>query len=147
MIAKNLNLGAIWSTEQLGDIFWAINNKTNSHMPATECMARKDELTAWKNEVNVGSAFQCIAHFWPGGTAYEGIYVAYYNLCGLQFKPEAFFPGSYNTLQYDIPVITHKELHDWMNSKLDTLRVGEHGFLQLPPMTPDQIKEKWFIDN
>jgi hypothetical protein len=146
MIAKTPNLGAIWATEKLGDIFWAINDKMNSYMPVTECMARKDELTAWKNEVNAGSAFQCIAHFRPGGTAYEGVYVAYYHLSGLQFKSDAFFPGSSNTLKYDIPVITNKELHDWMNSKLDTLRVGEHGFLELPPMTPDQIKEKWFID-
>ena len=146
MVASDPNLGAIWSTENLGAIFWGINDKSNSHMPLTECMARKDELIAWKNEVNVGSGFQCIAHFRPGGTAYEGIYVAYYHLSGLKFKPDAFFPGSQNTLKYDIPVITNVELHDWIGSKLDTLRVGEYQFLQLPPMTPEQIKEKWFLE-
>lgn len=145
MVASDLNLGAIWSTENLGAIFWGINDKSNSHMPLTECMARKDELIAWKNEVNVGSGFQCIAHFRPGGTAYEGIYVAYYHLSGLKFKPDAFFPGSQNTLKYDIPTITNVELHEWIGPKLDTLRVGENQFLQLPPMTPDEIKEKWFL--
>jgi len=146
MVASDPNLGAIWSTENLGAIFWGINDKSNSRLPLTECMARKDELIAWKNEVNVGSDFQCIAHFRPGGTAYEGIYVAYYYLSGLKFKLDAFFPGSQNTLRYDIPMITNVELHDWIGPKLDTLRVGENQFLQLPPMTPEQIKEKWFLE-
>ncbi len=146
MVASDPNLGAIWATENLGAIFWGINDKSNNPKPLTECMARKDELISWKNEVNVGSAFQCIAHFRPGGTAYEGIYVAYYHLSGLKFKPDAFFPGSQNTLKYDIPTITNVELHEWIGPKLEALRVGENQFLQLPPMTPDEIKEKWFLE-
>lgn len=147
MIAKNPNLGAIWSTEKLNEIFGGINDKqSDGHKPTTECMARKDELIAWKNELDAGSAFQCIAQIRPGGTAYEGIYVAYYHLSGLQFRPDAFFSGSHNTLKYDIPMITSEDLPVWIGPKLDAFRVGKNGFLFSPPMTPTEIKEKWFLN-
>lgn len=146
MIKENPTIGAIWSNEKLNEIFWGINDKSNSHVPLTECLARKDELIAWKNELDAGSAFQCMAHIRPGGTAYEGIYVAYFHLSGLQFRSDAFFPGSSNTLKYDIPVITNKELPDWIGQKLDLMRVDENGFYQFPPMTPEEIKDKWFLE-
>jgi TolB protein len=146
MIAKNPNLGAIWSTEQLTDIFWGINDKANSHLPLTECMARKDELISWKNELDAGSAFKCITHIRPGGTAYEGVYVAYYYLSGLKFKPDMLTGEGGNTLKYDIPVITNDSLPTWIGDKLDSLRVGENNILQLPPMTPKEIKAKWFME-
>lgn len=146
MIAGNPKLGAIWSTEQLNDLFWGITDKSNTHKPFTECMARKDELIAWKNEIDAGSDFQCIAFIRPGGTAYEGVYVAYYYLSGLKFKPDAFFAGSSNSLRYDIPEITNESLPEWIGDKLDALRVGENGFLQLPPMSPQEIKARWFME-
>lgn len=146
MIAENPDLRAIWSTDQLNDIFWAINSQSNSHPVLTECMARKDELIAWKNEVDAGSPFQCFAQIRPGGTAYEGVYVAYYYLSGFKFKPDAFTSKDGNTLKYDVPIITNKNLPDWIGEKLDPLRIGEHGILQLPPMTPKEIMAAWFIE-
>ncbi len=144
MVAEDPNLSAIWATEQLNDIFWSINDNSNNHHPLTECMARKDEFINWKNVLDSGSDFQCIAQVRPGGTAYEGIYVAYYYLSGLKFKPDAFFAGSNNTLRYDIPVITNAELPTWIGEKLEPLRVSDNGFLELPPMTPNEIKARWF---
>lgn len=144
MIASNPNLKAIWSSEHMNDVFWGINNKSNSHLPLTECMARKDELIAWKNEIDAGSAFQGIAFIRPGGTAYEGIHVAYLFLNGSRFKADALVGVGSNTLRYDIPVITNETLPDWIGPKLDGLLVVDYGLLQLPPMTPEEIKAKWF---
>ena len=145
LIESDPNLGAIWSTEFLNNIFWGIKDAPSSHRPVvTECMARKDELISWKNELDAGNNIKCIAQIRPGGTGYEGIYVALFYLNGSQFKDDAFFEGSNNTLKYDIPTITNETLPEWIGPKLDALRVGEGGFLQLPPMTPAEIKATWF---
>lgn len=144
LVEASPNLGAIWSSEPSNNIFWGINNAKTSQYPLAECLARKDELIAWKNIVDGGSTFQCMAFIRPGGTAYEGIYAAFYSLSGYKFKTDAFFPGSNNTLRYDFPVITNVELPDWIGDRMDALRVGDSGFLQLPPMSAEEIKAMWF---
>lgn len=146
LIAANPNLGAIWSTEQLPDIFWAILNSQSEHPPLTECVANEGILISWKNDIDSGSNFQCINQIRPGGTAYEGVYVAYYYLSGLGFKPDAFTGEGGNTLRYDIPVITNESLPEWIGDKLSALRIDEWGNIELPPMTPEEIREKWFVD-
>ncbi len=144
LIAEDANLKAIWSTEQLNDIFWGIVDKGNSHTPLTECLARKDELIAWKNEIDAGSTFKCIAFVRPGGTAYEGIYVAYYYLNGLQFNPDKLTGEAGNTLKYSVPEITNESLPEWLG-KIDSFQEGSYGILQLSHMDPAQIKAEWFI--
>jgi hypothetical protein len=144
LIASNPQLGAIWSSEQQYQLFWAIVNKSNSHTPVTECMARKDELISWKNEMDAGTNIDCVAHILPGGTAYEGIYAAFYYLSGLKFRSDAFIANGSYPLKYDIPEITNENLPLWIGPKLDELRVGNWGFLQLPPMTPEEIRFMWF---
>jgi len=144
LIAADPNLGAIWSTEFLDNIFWGIKDAPSTHRPVTECMARTDLLISWKNELDAGSNIKCIAQIRPGGTGYEGIYVAFFYLNGSQFKDDAFFEGSSNTLKYDIPVLTNESLPEWIGPKLEALRVGDGGMLQLPPMTPAEIKSTWF---
>ena len=144
LIASDPQPGAIWSSEQQNQLFWAIVNKSNSHMPVTECMARKDELISWKNEMDAGTNIDCVAHILPGGTAYEGIYAAFYYLSGLKFRSDAFIANGSYTLKYDIPEITNENLPLWIGLKLDELRVGNWGFLQLPPMTPEEIRFMWF---
>ncbi|HNR03152.1 MAG TPA: hypothetical protein PKK59_11515 [Anaerolineaceae bacterium] len=144
LITSDPEVEAVWSTEQMNDIFWAINDRSNSRTVLTECMARKDELISWKNEIDTGAPIRCIAQIRPGGTAYEGVYVAYYYLNGLKFKPDAFTREGGNTLRYDIPVITNETLPEWIGSKLDSYQTGENGFLELPAMTPEEIKSRWF---
>ncbi|MEN6481618.1 MAG: hypothetical protein ABFD29_05525, partial [Anaerolineaceae bacterium] len=54
----------------------------------------------------------------------------------LRFElPEAtcFTSEGGNTLKYDIPVITNESQSGWIGEKLDPLRFGEYGILQLPP--------------
>lgn len=145
MIGKNPNLGAIWSSEPSNDLFWAVVDKANSHTPLIECPARKDMLIAWKNEIDAGSSLRCISYVRPGGTAYEGIYVAYYYLSGLKLNPEMLTGVGGNTLKYVAPEITNETLSDWLN-KLDSFRVGDNEVLLVPPIDPEQIKDSWFLE-
>lgn len=145
LISENPNLGAIWATNKLENIFWGINNESNPHLPVTECMARLDQLIDWKILMDSGSDFQCISHIRPGGTAYEGVYVAYYYLSGYAFRSDAFISEDSTTLRYDIPPIENENLPEWIGPKLDTMRVGDGDILALPPMTPKEILERWFV--
>ncbi len=81
----------------------------------------------------------------PGGTAYEGIYVANYYLRGLMFKHDMLTGEGKNTLHYSIPEITNESLVEWLG-KLESFRVGDNGMLYLQPMSPEQIKETWFAN-
>ncbi len=145
MINKNPNMGAIWSSEPSNDLFWAVADKGNSHRPLIECPAREDMLIAWKNEIDAGSDLRCISYVRPGGTAYEGIYVAYYYLSGLKLNPEMLTGEGRNTLKYIAPEITNDTLADWL-LKLDSFRVGDYGMLLMQPMAPQQIKDTWFVE-
>lgn len=51
LIAREANLKAIWSTEQVNDLFWAVAGGKSNPLPLIECPARNDELIAWKNAV------------------------------------------------------------------------------------------------
>lgn len=144
LIAQNASLGAIWSSEPSNELFWAAVDKANSRIPLVECPAREDMLTAWKNELDAGSALQCVSFIRPGGTAYEGIYAAFYYLSGYAFKPDMLGGEGNNTLKYDIPMITNETLPEWLN-KLDLFRVGDNEMLFLQPMTPEEILETWFV--
>jgi hypothetical protein len=71
--------------------------------------------------------------------------VACYFLSGFRLNPDTLGKGG-NTLRYDSPIITNESLPSWIGDKLDALRIGEWGFYQLPPMTPAEIKARWFIE-
>ena len=73
-----------------------------------ESLAREDVLTAWKSGLGAGSALHCVSLVRPGGTAYEGIYVAYYFLNGYEFNPESLTGEGHNTLRYVLPQITNQ---------------------------------------
>ena len=50
-----------------------------------------------------------------------------------------------NSLSYDFPVITNANLDEWLG-KIDTLRKGDWDILEMPPMSPEEIREKWFLE-
>lgn len=145
IIAQNPNLYAIWSSESSTDLFWAITDDTNNHQPLFECPSRQDILEAWQSKLETGSEIQCISYVRPGGTAYEGIYVAYYFLSGYTLNPETLSGDGHNTLQYQVPEISNETLAEWLN-KLDTFRVGDNELLFLYPMSPEEILNTWFIN-
>ena len=147
LIAENPDLGAIWSSEAQGSIFWGLNDFVceEGNLPAITCMTRKDELQYWKDRLEERPDFQCIANIQPGGNAYEAVYVAYYRLIGMELNPDALGGEYGNTLLYDDYVITGENLDEWL-AKTDELREADWGFLEMPPMTPEEIQAKWFLE-
>ena len=145
LLAKEPDLGAIWTSDPQPNIFWAVNGLQDEHYPAIACQSREGELQAWKELATAHPAFQCIAVVKPGGNAYEAVYVAYYRLTGLQLNPAALGGEFGNTLLYEDTVITNENLDEWLG-KLGDVRTNDWGGLELPPMTPAEIKEKWFLE-
>jgi ABC-type sugar transport system substrate-binding protein len=145
LVAEKPDLGAIWSNEAGPDTFWGLNelDKTGEYFPVITCLAREEEMQAWKNRMTAYPNFQCIATIKPGGNAYEAVYVAYYRLNGYELDPSALGGEFGNTLLYDDATITNDNLEDWLG-KISELRMNDWGGLEMPPMTPEEILEKWF---
>jgi ABC-type sugar transport system substrate-binding protein len=144
LINENPGLGGLWADEYIPNLFWAVTSLQSDKLPRIPCEAKEDILKAWKVRLDAGSSFQCMATIQPGGTGYEGVYVAYYLATGEQINPQALGGVYGNTLIYDYPVITNANLNDWL-AKLDDFRAGDRGVLQMAPMTPEEIKAKWFV--
>ena len=145
MVAEDPDLGAIWTTEMVDDIFWGLNDMPGDQYPAIICEAREGELQAWKDRLAERPEFHCIAVVEPGGTAYEAVYVAYYRLTGMEIDPAALGGEFGNTLLYDGLIITNDNLDEWLG-KVGELRMNEWGGLKTNPMTPEEIKDKWFLE-
>jgi len=145
LAADQPELDAIWSNDFLGNIFWGTNDLLGQGYPLLRCESRQDGLQAWQERLAADPSFQCIATIPPGGTAYEAVYAAYYLLNGAQIDPAALGGANGNSLLYDFPVITNENLEEWLG-KLDELRKGAWDALQIKPMTPEQIREKWFLE-
>ena len=145
LVAEKPDLGAIWSNDPQTSFFWGLNelDATGEHYPAIMCLAREDEMLSWKSRMEEHPAFQCITTIKPGGNAYEAVYVAYYRLNGYEFAPSALGGEFGNTLLYDDATITNDNLDEWLG-KIGELRMNEWGGLGMPPMTPEEILEKWF---
>jgi ABC-type sugar transport system substrate-binding protein len=145
LVTANPDLKAIWSNEGLENIFWGSKNAQTKSAPAILCASKKDILQSWKERIAEDPSFRCLATVKPGGTGYEGVYAAYYLLSGLKIDPAALGGLEGNTFIYDFPVITNDNLDQWL-AKIDSLQIGEWDTLEMPPMTSDEIKEKWFLE-
>lgn len=146
MVKNNPNIKAIWSTDNMMEIFWAMHSMTDAkQLPLFRCEARLDGLTSWNDWLKENPAVKSFATIPPGGTDYEAVYVALFHLSGLKFNPQALGGQWNNTLMYDYPIITSENLGEWMG-KLDSLPQGDYGFYRMPTMTPEQIKAKWFVE-
>ena len=143
LVESDPKLGAIWANNELNDIFWGVNAVQSNKLPVLLCSARKDSFQNWKIQIKKNPAFKCYATIQPGGTGYEGVYVAYYILSGEKINPDALGGDYGNTFLYDYPVVTSENLEEWIK-KIDGFRQGEWEALELPPMTPEQIKAAWF---
>jgi len=146
MVRDNPDLKAIWSDGDMGSIFWGLNTMEDGYnRPLFICPNREDFLRFWMEDLEQGAPISGISTIAPGGTAYEGVYVAYYVLNGAEINPEMLTGAFGNTLRYDFPVITNENLAEWMG-RLDTLQVGQWDALEMPAMTPEQIRQTWFLD-
>ena len=57
LVAEKPDLGAIWSSDPQPGIFWGLNelDVTGEYFPAITCVAREEELQAWKNRMTAYS--------------------------------------------------------------------------------------------
>ncbi len=146
MVRENKNLEAIWSNGDLNAIFWGIKNAGEEYqLPFFLCPNREDFLKSWKEISDLDPRFSGFSTIAPGGAAYESVYVAYYSLNGAKINPEMLTGAFGNSLRYDYPVITNENLAEWLG-KLDTLQRGDWDMLELPAMTPEEIRARWFLD-
>jgi ABC-type sugar transport system substrate-binding protein len=145
LVTSNPNLKGIWTDERLNDVFWGLKNGKVEPLPAILCEPKSDNLQFWKDWTNENPAFRCFSTIKPGGTGYEGVYVAFYLLTGEEIDPAALGGELGNTLIYDYPTITNDNLDEWLG-KIGSFRKGDWDILEMPPLTPDEIKEKWFLE-
>jgi ABC-type sugar transport system substrate-binding protein len=146
MVKKNPNIKAIWSTDNKMEIFWAMHGPIEmQQLPLFLCDSRLDGLKGWSEWLQQRPDLKSFATIPPGGTDYEAVYAALYHLSGMKFNPQALGGKWNNTFLYDYPIITSKNLAEWFG-KLDSLQVGDYGFYQLPAMTPEEIRAKWFVE-
>lgn len=146
MVKANPGIKAIWSTEKQMDIFWAMAKlESVEKRPLFLCSASVDGLSAWKQWLEDDPSFKCFATIPPGSPDYEGVYAALFHLAGLAFNPQALGGKWGNTFLYDYPIITSKNLNEWMG-KVDSLEVGDYGFYKTPAMTAEKIRAKWFVE-
>ena len=136
---------AIWSDNRQAEMFWMLKNIQPKNPPAILCEQKQDMLQHWRDLKGEKPSFRCFSTINPGGTAYEGIYVAFLILNGEKIDPAALGGIAGNTFIYDYPRITNDNLEEWQG-KLDSFRKGEWDTLEIPPMTPEQIREKWFLE-
>jgi hypothetical protein len=143
LVAEKPNLGAVWADEFKPNLFWAIAKFDAAHLPATVCEPTESILRAWKETIDSGSPFKCIAVIEPGEAAFESIIVAYYLASGLQINPEALAGAYENTLRYEYPIITNENLGEWLE-KTEKLIITNGDAYKIPAMSAEEIKTIWF---
>ena len=145
LFVDNPNLKAMWADEYARNLFWGVSSLESTPLPFVPCESRDDIFSTWKDSLDTEKSWHCISTIQPGGTGYEGFYVAFYLASGEQIDPAALGGIYRNTLIYDYPFITNENLSEWMD-KSDSFRLNEWGGYTIPPMTPEEIKEKWFLE-
>jgi ABC-type sugar transport system substrate-binding protein len=145
LIKANPGLDAIWSDENVPQLLIAARGIMEGQPPYINCEPRDDWLEMWQEAMVTNPLFKCIATVNPGGTAYEGVYFAYYLLSGYEVNPDALTGPFGNTLRYNFPVITNENLDSFVNS-LGDFRTAEWGTYEMAPMTPEEIFQNWFIE-
>ncbi|MEA5077860.1 MAG: hypothetical protein VB013_04745 [Anaerolineaceae bacterium] len=144
LLTEHPSIGGIWSSEPQQDLFWLLKDDTFKNKPLFECIAKKEILIEWKNQIDAGSTLQCVSFIRPGGMAYDGVYAAFFYLNGSKFRSDAFAQGSTNTLRFDLIMITNETIPLWIGPKLEALNGGENELYTVPHLTPQEIKSLWF---
>ena len=84
---------------------------------------------------------RCIAVSNPPGIAYDAVYAAYYLVTGAQLN-EAALSGEYgHSLYVDSPVVTNDTLQNW----IEKINYEDPKYIVDELMSPEEIKEKWFL--
>jgi len=142
--AKNYpELKAVWTSYNMANAIRGLDESGISaeEWPLVNCEATGEGLETWAEIKKSHPNFDCIALANPPGIAYDAVYVAYYLASGAQID-ESALGGQYGrSLYVNIPVITGDNLQEW----LDKTR-SENSAVVDELMTPEEIREKWFLE-
>lgn len=109
--------------------------------PVMVCEANRDGLLTWQKVQAEYPKFDCFASVNPPGIAYAAVYAAYYLKSGYQIDESALGGEFGRTLYVDLPVVTKENLQE----ELDEMLKNDN-YVVDDLMTPDEIKEKWFVE-
>ncbi|NMC30171.1 MAG: substrate-binding domain-containing protein [Pelolinea sp.] len=145
-VASYPDLKMIWSDSELMQVVWGVQD---AGIPAKDwplflCDATKEGLDTWRNLLERDSNFDCIAVINPPGIAYDAVYAAYYLLSGYTIDESALGGDYGRMLPVNIPVVTKANFQEWWATveKEDI----EWSTVLDQFMTPQEIKEAWFLD-
>ena len=145
-MTNNPDLKAIWTGVEMMRVVWGLKSVQSSqeNLPLYVCDATKEGLDSWILRTEKISNFDCIAVVNPPGVAYDAVYAAFYLLNGCQID-ESVLSGRYGkTLPVPIPVVTKDNLQEWWETIAEENIEWNTELDQL--MTPQEIREAWFLD-
>lgn len=136
-------LKAIWTSYSNNQAMWGLedNGIPYDQWPLMVCEANQDGLLLWERAQQAYPDFDCFAVANPPGIAYDAVYAAYYLVSGYEID-ESVLAGPYGqSLYVDFPEVTNDNLQDWLQvmDKMGWSEVDQF-------MTPEEIKEKWFLE-
>lgn len=136
-------LNAVWTNANTEGAIQGVVEESGAPQekwPFLTCEPSSHGLDVWMIDLNTNPNFDCIAVGNPPGISYDAIYAAYYLITGAQIDESALGGQYRNSLYVDIPMVTNDNLQQWLEimKQTNTFSVDQS-------MTPEEIKEKWFI--
>ena len=137
------DLKAIWANDARSIIVlgMADTGLAGENWPLLTCEPTKEGFYIWKDRLAEHPGMQCVAVSLPAGIAYDAVYAAYDLASGLKMNESALAGPYGNSLYVDFPLITNDNLADEMKK----IEYEDDRFTADRLMTPDEIKENWFI--
>jgi ABC-type sugar transport system substrate-binding protein len=138
-VKNNPGLGAVWTNANMEGAIQGVVEESGApqdQWPLLMCEASAKGLETWKSVRGSHPGLDCIAVGSPPGIAWDAVHAAYLLLSGASLDPSALAGPYGRSLYVEFPVVTAADLQQWLdtNPSMD-LR-----------MTPEQIRETWFLD-
>ncbi len=144
LLSRYPDLRAIWTNAGHTNAIFGIVESINDpeKYPMLTCDPTKGGFHIWKDRIPEYPGFKCMAVSNPPGIAYDAVYGAYYLLSGEKMDESA--PGGKygNAFVVDFPVITN----DNLLKELEIINYEDDKFFADQLMTPEEIKDRWFLD-
>ena len=144
LLSKYPNLQAIWTNAgNINAVFAIVENISDpAKYPMLNCEANKDGFFIWKDRIAEHPEFECTAVSNPPGIAYDAVFAAVYLASGEKIDESALKGEFGNAFLVDFLVITNENLM----KELEIINYEDGGFVVDMLMTPEEIKEKWFLE-
>lgn len=140
---KYPNIKAIWANGEMNNVIWGVKGTVPpDDWPLVMCEATKSGLEAWNIVKAENPGFNCVAMSNPPGIAYDATYAAYYLVSGFQINPDALSGEFGKTLYVDFPIVTQENIDEWW----ETIKKENEKYLIDELMSPDDIKDRWFLE-